>query len=111
MRIPDPTPQVTKRHRLYAALAAQQNSNGCADNILRFVTHAMNPVRHVGNRDYFESERGKLNGVLAFRELSQVEINKARGCAVAFQTNDLFVQLLPSYSSTVDRTKREVNCP
>ena len=44
---PDPIPEMTKRHRLNAALAAKQNSDGCAHNILQFVTHVMNPVRHV----------------------------------------------------------------
>lgn len=61
---PDPMSQMTKRHCLYAALAEKQNSDGCANNILGFITHVMNPVRYVGNRDYFESERGKLNSVL-----------------------------------------------
>jgi uncharacterized protein (TIGR02391 family) len=37
--------------------------------VLVFVTHAMNPLRHVGNRDYFESERAKLNSVLSFSGL------------------------------------------
>jgi len=64
--IPDPIPQITKRHRLYQAVREKQNSDGCANNILKFVTHVMNPVRHVESRDYFESERTKLNVVLAF---------------------------------------------
>jgi uncharacterized protein (TIGR02391 family) len=80
---PDPIPEMTKRHRLYAALAAKQNSDGCANNILQFVTHVMNPVRHVGNRDYFESERGKLNGVLAFSGLSLGEDEKLRTVTTA----------------------------
>ena len=67
---PDPLPQMTKRHRLYAALAEKQNSDRCANNVLGFITHVMNPVRHVGSRDYFESERAKLNSVLAFSGLT-----------------------------------------
>lgn len=67
--IPDPEPSMTKRHRLYSALAAKQLSDRCANNILAFITHVMNPVRHVGNRDYFETECGKLNSVLAFSGL------------------------------------------
>ena len=75
---PDPIPQMTKRHRLYAALAEKQKADGCANNILSFVTHVMNPVRHVGNRDYFEAERGKLNSVLAFSGLTLGEDGKLR---------------------------------
>lgn len=80
---PDPIPQMTKRHRLYAALAAKQDSDGCANNILEFVTHVMNPVRHVGHGDFFESERGKLNGVLAFSGLSLGEDGKLRAVTTA----------------------------
>lgn len=80
---PDPIPEMTKRLRLYAALAAKQNADGCANNILGFVEHVMNPVRHVGHRDYFESERAKLNGVLAFSGLSLGEDGKLRPVTTA----------------------------
>jgi hypothetical protein len=33
---PDPIPQMTKRHRLYAALSAKQNEDRCAKRQLRF---------------------------------------------------------------------------
>jgi uncharacterized protein (TIGR02391 family) len=64
--IADPIPLMTKRHRLFQALREKQAQDACANNVLRFVMHVMNPVRHVGHRDYFESERAKLNEVLAF---------------------------------------------
>jgi uncharacterized protein (TIGR02391 family) len=79
----DPLPQMTKRHRLYAALAEKQNSDRCANNVLGFIAHVMNPVRHVGNRDYFESERGKLNSVLAFSGLTLGEDGKLREVTTA----------------------------
>jgi uncharacterized protein (TIGR02391 family) len=79
----DPIPQMTKRHRLYAALLEKQNSDRCANNILSFLTHVMNPVRHVGSRDYFESERGKLNRVLAFSGLTLGEDGKLREVTIA----------------------------
>jgi uncharacterized protein (TIGR02391 family) len=71
--VADPIPNMTKRHRLFQALKERQAQDGCANNVLRFVTHAMSPVRHVGNRDYFESERAKINAVLAFCGLSLAE--------------------------------------
>lgn len=67
---PDPIPQMTKRHRLFAALRDKQNTDGCANSVLAFIKYVMNPVRYVGNRDYFETERAKLNGVLAFSGLT-----------------------------------------
>lgn len=75
---PDPIPQMTKRHRLFAALAEKQRNDGCANGVLAFIKHVMNPVRHVGNKDYFETERGKLNGVLAFSGLTLGEDGKLR---------------------------------
>jgi hypothetical protein len=70
-------------HRLYAALSAKQNEDRCANNVLAFVTHAMNPVRHVGNRDYFESERAKLNGVPSFCGLALGEDRNLRSVTAA----------------------------
>ena len=81
--LPDPIPAMTKRHRLYAALSEKQNSDSCANNILAFITYVMNPVRHVGNRDYFETERGKLNSVLAFSGLTLGEDGKLRAVQAA----------------------------
>jgi uncharacterized protein (TIGR02391 family) len=80
---PDPVPQMTKRHRLYAGLLEKQNADRCANGVLGFITHVMNPVRHVGDRDYFESERGKLNGVLAFSGLTLGEDGKLRRVTTA----------------------------
>ncbi len=76
--IPDPEPSMTKRHRLYSALAEKQKPDRCANNILNFITHTMNPVRHVQNRDHFETERGKLNSVLAFSGLTLGEDGQLR---------------------------------
>jgi uncharacterized protein (TIGR02391 family) len=76
--IADPIPQMTKRHRLYEALRARQNADACANNVLKFVTHVMSPVRHVGHREYFEAERGKLNAVLAFSGFTLAEDGKLR---------------------------------
>ena len=68
--IPDPHSSLTKRHRLYEALAQQQRSDGYANSVLRFVTHAVNPVRHTASQDVFETRRLKLNHVLAFSALT-----------------------------------------
>lgn len=64
--IGDPHPSATKRHRLFAALRAKQNADGCANGVLAFVKHVMDPVRYVGQRTEFENRRSALNAVLAF---------------------------------------------
>ena len=64
--IPDPLPSYTKRHRLFEALSAKQQSDGCGNNVAAFIHHAMNPVRHHNAREWFEDTRTKLNHALAF---------------------------------------------
>jgi uncharacterized protein (TIGR02391 family) len=71
--IDDPEPTITKRHRLFAALGQRQNRDGCANSVLAFVKRVMDPVRYVGNRDYFERKRTEVNTVLAFSGLTVAE--------------------------------------
>ena len=65
-RIPDPCPTASKRFRLFQALQDKQNSDNCGNNIVAFIQHAMNPVRHHDAHEWFENTRSKLNHVLAF---------------------------------------------
>ncbi|MCK2127564.1 TIGR02391 family protein [Thauera aromatica] len=74
----DPIPQMTKRIRLFQALKEKQDHDRSGNHVIAFISHVMNPVRHVGNRDYFESERAKLNAVLAFCGLAFGEDGKFR---------------------------------
>jgi uncharacterized protein (TIGR02391 family) len=67
--IDDPAPGITKRHRLFQALQARQNRDRYSNSILRFVTYVMDPVRHVGSQEYYESKRAELNAILAFSGL------------------------------------------
>jgi len=68
--IDDPMLQMTKRHRLFGALRTRQDQDGAGNAVVKFILHVMQPVRHVGNRDYFEGKREELNAVLAFSGLS-----------------------------------------
>ncbi|MBS3958210.1 MAG: TIGR02391 family protein [Xanthomonadaceae bacterium] len=71
--IEDVQPQITKRNRLFQALRARQAADRCANNVIGFLAHVMAPVRYVGNRDFFEKERERLNVILAFSGLSLKE--------------------------------------
>jgi uncharacterized protein (TIGR02391 family) len=64
--IEDPLPTMTKRHRLFEALRAKQDRDGCANNILAFIQTVMDPARFLRSGDYFEQLRGDLNEALAF---------------------------------------------
>jgi uncharacterized protein (TIGR02391 family) len=68
--IEDPMPGDTKRFRLYEALAARQQQDGCANNVLAFVSAVMAPVNYVSSQQVFDDRRAALNEALAFVGLS-----------------------------------------
>lgn len=65
-RITDVDPGITKRKRLYNALATNQNARGHRRHVLAFIRHAMKPARYVENPDRFEPMRANLNRALLF---------------------------------------------
>lgn len=64
--IEDSIPSMTKRHRLYEALAKRQRRDGCGNLVAAFIQTVMDPVLHTGAADYFDRKRDELNEVLAF---------------------------------------------
>ena len=64
-RMKDPTPTMTKRHRLHNAFAASQNERGDRA-VLAFMRHAMKPERHARSPARFEPMRANLNRALSF---------------------------------------------
>ena len=57
---------VSKRDRLFAALASRQRVDGHANGVLGFVKAAMARARYIGEPDQFERRREALNEPLAF---------------------------------------------
>jgi uncharacterized protein (TIGR02391 family) len=66
MGITDIDPINTKWKRLYHALVNNQNETQCANSILNFIKHIMNPARYVSDIHLFEYKRTELNKVLSF---------------------------------------------
>lgn len=64
--IDDPSPTMTKRHRLYEALRSRQDRDGCGNLVIAFVQRAMDPVLYTNSMEYFETKRQNLNQILAF---------------------------------------------
>lgn len=62
----DVAPSLTKRIRLYEALRAKQDQDKCANNIVAFIEHTMDPVRHHNAQEWFQNTQIKLNNVLVF---------------------------------------------
>ena len=52
--IADPTPDMTKRHRLYNAFAQDQNQRQDRTRVLGFIRHAMKPERFTRGPERFE---------------------------------------------------------
>jgi uncharacterized protein (TIGR02391 family) len=73
-QIRDPTPpaprgtyvMISKRDRLFNALAARQRRDGCGNAVLAFVGKALAPVRFHGSPGAFEALRSEVNVPLAF---------------------------------------------
>jgi uncharacterized protein (TIGR02391 family) len=69
-KMDDPSPELTKRHRLYNAFAQTQNSKHDRIPILAFIRHAVKPALYVRQPDRYEPMRRNLNQALAFAGLA-----------------------------------------
>jgi len=80
LNISDPSPEVTKRVRLFHALSNRQSTDRCGNLVAAFIQEAMNPVRHTAHPDWFDGKRQELNRVLAFAGYELGEDGKLRAC-------------------------------
>lgn len=68
--IPDVTPDMTKWKRLFNALVTIQNEKSIGNFAIMVMTRAMAPVRFTQSPGLFESQRERMNTVLAFSGMS-----------------------------------------
>ena len=73
-KMTDPTPDITKRHRLSNAFAASQNGRQDRLAILAFIRHSMKPASYARQPERYEPMRAKLNRALAFAGLAVDEL-------------------------------------
>jgi uncharacterized protein (TIGR02391 family) len=78
----DPTPTLTKRHRLYNAFAANQTARSDRRAILAFIRKSIKPERFGRCPERFEPLRANLNVALAFAGL----LVEPTGALVAAET-------------------------
>lgn len=76
--IEDTDPTLTKWKRLFNAFAYNQNKHKCSNNVLTFLTKAMQPVRYVDNPELFKHRLLELNKRLCFIGLELSENAKYR---------------------------------
>jgi uncharacterized protein (TIGR02391 family) len=76
--VTDTRSTITKKDRLFEALAARQVRDHCGNNVIAFIRAAMDPVRYTGRSGEFEERRSALNERLAFCGLSLGEDGSLR---------------------------------
>ena len=74
----DIDPTLTKWKRLFNAFVNYQNKHQCSNNILTFISKAMQPVRYVDNPELFQHRLLELNKRLCFVGLELSENAKYR---------------------------------
>ena len=80
-RVPDVSPTITKRHRLFNALAGRQNRDGAGNCVVAFMTVAMAPVRYRDNPVAFSRRQDDLTEVLihaGYRITDEGKVARAR---------------------------------
>lgn len=65
LKIDDPSPDLTKRHRLFNAFAARQNADQSSRRLRTFVVRALEPVRYVGDPGRHAALQQSTNEVLS----------------------------------------------
>src|SRR6266540_1423107 len=68
-KMPDPSPEMSKRHRLFNAFVGSQNKRQDRIAILAFIRKAMKPELYARSPERFEPVRTKLNRALLFAGL------------------------------------------
>jgi hypothetical protein len=88
--IHDTDPTLTKWKRLFNAFVTYQNKNQCSNNILNFVSKAMQPARYVDNPELFSHRLLELNKRLCFVGLELSENGKYRKIPISLTITNPF---------------------
>lgn len=87
-KIPDTHPDMTKRLRIFNALASDQNKRRNRTGILAFIRHSMKPERFMRSPERFEPLRTRLNQALLFAGLALSESGELENTAPARTLGD-----------------------
>lgn len=83
----------TKRHRLFNALANEQNKHKCSNQILNFIGLVLNPSRFVNNHTRFNELRTSINQQLAFVGYELQENGKYKVVKQASTISDVEIKI------------------
>lgn len=70
IRVPNVSPGITKRHRIFDALAAHQNKHGNGKSLVAFINKTMAPVRYRNDQLLHARRMAELNEVLIYAGLA-----------------------------------------
>lgn len=109
--IVDPTPKpppgmyvaISKRDRLFNALAVRQRRDQCGNAILLFIGKALSPVRYHTSPDAFEAMREEINVPLAFAGFYVDDAGKLRPKKQAETLSEARRRAMRLRSQLVDR--------
>lgn len=104
--IDDPEPTITKRARLFEALKAKQEKDGCSNNIFAFLQNVMDPIRYTSNPNLFQERRKALNIILVFRGY---ELENNGKVAVVERVDNLDEAQQRANKLTAELNKRKVH--
>ena len=79
--VPDVSPTMTKRHRLFNALAERQNKDRVGNCVVAFMNEAMAPVRYRDSPALFSGRQDDLNEVLihaGYRIINEGKVGRAQ---------------------------------
>lgn len=79
----DDSGESTKWRRLYSVFLACQRQHRCANRIIDFIQSFLIPARFIGRNDEFETNRLRLNTILAFSGMQYDQDGKFRQCDTA----------------------------
>lgn len=83
---------ITKRKRLFNALAKEQNKNQCSNQILIFIQLVLSPSRFINDKNKFEEWRNKINQQLAFAGYELQENGRYREVKQASTISDVEIK-------------------
>lgn len=69
-RVPNVSPWITKRHRIFNALAAHQDKHGNGKSLVAFINTTMAPVRYRNEPELHARRMAELNEVLIYAGLA-----------------------------------------
>ncbi len=88
IRVPNPTPTMTKWKRLYNAFVEEQTRRQFGNHVVVFINRVMNPVQYTEQPQKFPRRQDQLNTVLSFSGMRVGDDGRVRRASRAANLDD-----------------------